>query len=354
MPMTLPPPIYDASRQGLVSKQSATFQNDLQMVIPLSGSFQGDPVEPSSLFIDNYNNSIPVAFTLGGDDGFIPPYTSEYIDVRGQHTILLSSTDTIKISIALYDQPQSGGSTRGLPPNGISDSMWANVACLFHFEANDGSSIAIDSKNSGLYLGTGGFPIVSQTQPEFGIGSAYNPGTSYLGTISEVWNPQSVFFGSNFTLEFSVFPVALFQAGSTQCPDGMNPIVDVSLQSNDLCICALYNGANVAFAVISVPFTGGARTILCQTAFAYALNDYYQIALTTLGGLVLYVNGAQAASDAGIVVNLRAIIYLFPQILPYTAAGNYSGKMYVDELRLTLGQRYAKNYTPSGEAFPDQ
>lgn len=356
MPQTLAPPIFNASRQGLVATQSATFKDDLQIVLPLYGSFQGDPVDPSSLYIDNYNNGIPVTFSLGGDTDFVPAYTSMYIDVRGQHSIIMSATDVIQINLSIYDSPQTGGSTRGLPPNGVSDPMWANVIGLWHFDANDGASIAIDSKNSGRYIGNGSTAFISNAKSQFGVGAAHNPGNVRLPALLELLNGTGDGnYGINYTWEVSVYCVNVFAVGSTQCPDGLNNISAIAGSGENYVLAAETNGANIRFVLYYVPFSGSpAANIICATPYSFALNTWYSLAVTTLGQFTLFVNGVSESVSADTSDPLLPYFYIFPNSAAYTGAGNYPGEMYADEARLTIGQRYAKNYTPEGEAFPNQ
>jgi hypothetical protein len=362
MPKSLAPPIYGASRDGLVARFSTSFSGDNNIVVPLYGSFQGDPVHAKSLFIDNYNNGIPISFTIGGLTDYVPAYTSEFIDVSKMDTIILSATDTVAINLALYNTPQSGGRSRGIAPNGLSDPMWANVLGLWHFNANNGASIALDSRNPGSYLDRQGIALISTAQSQFGGSSAFNSGNGVINgagqSLPGIPSPVTV----DYTFEYSVYPVTPILVGNPANPVGINTIAYLSADTasfTGLIFAWESNGTNIRFSIYQLFYDGGSNFHLglaCATPYSYSLNTWYSIGITTAGGLTIYVNGAQAGGPNGSKLQLAGSIALFPAAFSTSPspAQYSSGIIYVDEMRLTVGTRFTKNYQVSGQEFPNQ
>jgi hypothetical protein len=355
VPQLLNPPIYGASRDGLIAKYSPSFSGDLQLILPIEGSFQGDPVIAHSLLVDNFNGASSINYTIGGEIGYVPPYTAETVDVSHASTVILTSTDSYVVNLTLYNRPVNISRTRGLTPSGIYDSMWSNVVGLWHFDGANNATQATDSKNAGLYISNGSSPILSTAKPQFGSASAFNPGTAKI-SASETVNLNHI--GTNVTLEAASFPVTAFAAGSANCPDGMNHICGITDNvSANYFLAYQTNGANIRFVVLKALFSGGGNTVVCATNYSYSLNPatYYSLAMTTQNGVVsLFVNGTLAGTANFQVGDFVPFMVLFPNNDLYFNSSFWSGQQYVDELRLTIGNRYPQNYTPSGQAFPNQ
>lgn len=356
MPQVLTPPIYGASRDGLIAKYTPSFSGDLQIVVPIFGSFQGDPVHAVSLLIDNFNGAGSIDYMIGGETGYIPPYTAQTIDVSFAHTVILTATDSYTVPLSLYNRHVDISRTRGLTPSGFYDPLWSNVVGLWHFDQPQGSTQANDSKNAGLYISNGSSAIISTAKPLFGSASAYNPGTAKISANESINNNAHI--GNNITLEVSSFPVSAFAVGSANCPDGMNHVVAITDGATaDYLIAYQTNGANIRFVVFKALIAAGGNTIICATNYSYTLNpaNYYQLALTTQAGLVsLFVNGSLAAQASFNAPNFTASISLFPNNDLYPSSSFWSGQQYADELRLTVGNRYPNNYQTDGQAFPNQ
>lgn len=350
MPTLLNSPTYGASRDGLVARYSTSFTGDLQLVLPLEGTFQGDPVSAVSLLIDNYNNAIQIAYTIGGDTYYVPAYTSMTIRVTGAHTIILAATDFVSINLAVYNTQVDINRSRGIAPNGVSDPMWANVLGLWHFDQNPGAKFAIDSKNSGQFTGPANVPIISNTQSLFGGTSGIcNAAYTDMGTAEQFYASQII--DADYTWELSVFPVT--------APGVTNQIAFLAEQINGkpydgyLSLNYSVSAGQVRFEVwrttnfIAKPVV---NTLLFATPFSFPLNAWSNLALTTLGGLSLYVNGVFALSGNSRQI-LSGLIGLW-----YRGSGwnNTPPQMFVDEMRLTVGTRYIKNYTPATGPFPNQ
>jgi hypothetical protein len=337
MPTTLIPPIYSASRDGLVSKYNKVgFTGDLNMVLPLYGTFQGDPVKAISVYIDNYNNAIPVNYLVSGTTGFIAPYTSQFIDVSRSDELILSAASTIAINLEVHDNPQSGGQSRGLPPNGASDPMWSNVLGLWHFDGTNGDAIAVDSKVSGAYIGPVNVPIISNSNSLFGGTSMHLLGPAVTGLI-ETYNPGPI--SGQYTFEFSVYPVSI----------GSGVIIGLGEVLGSVAGSLIFTyqkdpaSNNLRF-VVTRETNGQADVDLIATNYIYPAGAWYSIALTNLGQLKLYVNGVGGSTALPTVKSLQGIIF-----------NNGSGiELYVDEIRLTLGTRYTSNYTVATIPFPNQ
>lgn len=350
MPSLLAPPVYGASRDGLVARYSAAFSGDNQLVLPIEGTFQGDSVKAVSLLIDNYNNAIPVSYTVGGETDYISAYTAQTIDVIGAHTVILSATDSVGINLSIYDRPVQIERSRGISPNGATDPLWANVLGLWHFDQNPGAKIVIDSKNAGKYTGPANVPIISAAQSLFGGTSGFCNGSyADLGSAEQYYSGGPI--DQDYTWELAVYPVT--------APGATNQIAFLTEQNNGkdndgyLSLNYSVSGGQVRFEVwrttnyIAKPIV---NTMLFATAYVYPINAFTTLALTTLGGLTLYVNGNSAATGSARAI-LSSIIGLW-----YRGSGwnNTPPQMYVDEMRLTVGTRYIKNYTPATTTFPNQ
>lgn len=335
MPQVLNPPIYGASRDALCASYSPSFSGDLQIVVPLFGSFQGDPVHAVTLMIDNYNNGIPVAYTLGGLVDYIPAYTTQYIDVSKMDTIRLSATDTVSIGLSLYNVHKDGGRSRGLPPNGLSDPYWSAVLGLWHCDGNNGASIAPDSRNPGLYMGVPNSPIISTVQSQFG-GSSIHIVSGGLYNIGETY--ANAGYVGDFTWELSAYPNTA--PAATSCY-----ISTIGEGNGGIGLSLRYEkdpgSANVRFAV----YREQGNTLLCATPYSYAIGAWYSLGLTSQGGFSLYVNGVFIVSG-GLKNPLFGNIVVGVQNPTYDC--------FIDEIRLTAGTRYIKSYTPAGQAFPNQ
>jgi hypothetical protein len=347
VPTSLQPPIYNASRSGLVAQYSTAFKGDNQIVLPLYGSFQGDPVQAVSLMIDNYNNGIPVAFNVGGYTDYVPAYTSQYIDVTGMHTVLLSATDSVGINLALYDLPMEGGRSRGLPPDGASDPMWSNVVGLWHFDANPGATIGVDSKNSGLYLySPNNAPLIVTTDSLFGGSSGYaTTANQYANHWFREQFSQSHYSG-DYTVDIAV-KGQLTYAGTA------NVIASWTEATSDLMVLSMaQNGSNTRFELYRV--NNNVPSLFAFTGWLYDAGlayTWHQVAVTTLGGVAIWVDGVLASQSGLVAAGLAGYtdLFFYGNLFNVTPPA-----MWVDEFRITLGTRYTKNYTPATIEFPNQ
>lgn len=343
MPIVLTPPVYSASRGALVAKYSPTFIGDDKIILPLFGSFQGDPVHAVSLFIDNYNNGIPISYQVGGETDYVSAYTSQYIDVSRMDTVILTATDSVSINLALYNVSQSGGKSRGLPPNGVSDPLWSNVVGLWHFDANNGAVIAVDSKNAGKFLSgaSNTVGLITNADSLFGGTSAQCvTGTPYANQHwGESYLPASV--SGDYTLELAVKAKTLFQ--------GTFNLIAAWNESNGVLMSLgfFYDGANTTINLVR------GSTTVASVANVDTANTFgwHQIAVTTIGGFSLWIDGVQRIITVTNANGLGGAIDLFFEGSNFNAT---PPALFVDEMRVTLGTRYTKNYTPATTTFPNQ
>jgi hypothetical protein len=356
MPTSLPPPTFGASRDGLVAKYTnVQFSGDFNISLPLYGSFQGDPVKAISLYIDNYNNAVPVNYLVSGTSGFVPPYTTEFIDVSRSDNVQLSATQNMAVNLEVHDNPQPGGTSRGLPPNGASDSLWANVIGLWHYDANPGAILAVDSKNAGLYMSSpNSAPMIVTTDSLFGGSSAYGTTTNqYVNHhFSEKFLSAAIPSG-DYTVEIA------FKAALTYQNTG-NVICSWTEANGGLILLSVgSNGSNTRLELYVVNYTASSNTysapiLLAYTGWLYDAGltySWHQVAVTTLGGMAIYVDGVLASQSGRASGGLAGYIDLFyyGYLFNVTPPG-----LWVDETRITLGTRYTKNYTIATIPFPNQ
>ncbi|MDE2429496.1 MAG: hypothetical protein KGM99_12250, partial [Burkholderiales bacterium] len=146
-------PIYGAGKLGLSAHYTISFASDLSALVPLNGSFQGDPVQPRSVYIDNYNNQYSVNYTLNGETGIIPAFSIGYIDVEKQTQITFETQASQVVSLYLLTAKNpTGFNSRGLPPPGTTnDPQYSKVLGLWNCNGVNGVAITQDSK-AGNYL----------------------------------------------------------------------------------------------------------------------------------------------------------------------------------------------------------
>lgn len=362
MPQVLTPPIYGASRGILTAKYSTQFTGDNQIVLPLYGSFQGDPVQAISLFVDNYNNGIPIQYLVGGETDYVAAYTSEYIDVTNMDTIILTATDSVALNLAVYNAPVSGGRSRGLPPNGDSDPMFSNVLGLWHFDANNGATIAIDSKNAGLFInGTNNAPLISTGDSLYGGSSGFAPGDAQYSNeqFTEIFSSDS-FPALPYTFEVAV-KAKTWNVGSNLICSWTSDSAGTRFNAMD-CLCYRYDATSNKFRFeLNRVFNriNGTPTFqaIAATPFLYdssAATTWHRLAVTTIGGMSLFVDGVLVANVPTVQANpLSGSVDLFWDA-QFVNPALPTPSMYIDEMRLTLGTRYNMNYTPATGPFPSQ
>lgn len=345
MPQSLTPPVYSAAREGLIARYTAAFSGDNIIALPLYGSFQGDPVHARSLLIDNYNNGVPVSYTIGGLTDYVSAYTAEYIDVSKMDTILLSAPSPMGINLSLYNTDQTGSRSRGLSPSGTSDPLWSNVVGLWHFDANPGATIAVDSKNAGHYLApqTGSGAIIVSTDSLFGGTSGFSDGAHPYSQLH--WGDGA--FMSNKVLNDYTFEIAV--KAKTLIANTYNLIA--AWTDYDGAVMSLgmgYSGSAISFVVYKD------TTQILSTGFTYDTSSafsWHRLAVTTIGGFSLWVDGSQVVTTNTLARGLGGAIDLFFEGSNFN---NTPPSMWVDEMRMTLGTRYTKNYTPDTAPFPNQ
>lgn len=84
-------PSFGAAGLFLAAPYTLDFSKDLNYVIPIEGTWQGDRKKGRSLYIDNYANNISITVSSGNYSIRIPAYTSAYIDLSGFNDVFISA-----------------------------------------------------------------------------------------------------------------------------------------------------------------------------------------------------------------------------------------------------------------------
>lgn len=348
MPVTLSPPIYGAARRGLLSKQSFTFSGDFSVYVPLIGTFQGDGVRAITMGINNYNNALPISYTVGGTTAFISAYTLAYIDVSDIDGILLQNTAPNSVDIFIYDHVVQGDIQRGNPPAGNFDPFWSSVSGLWHFIGTNGQTFAPDARNSGRVLGDKTKQFITTSNSIFQQGScAFSDGT----TIYNQGESLPVPTGIAWTAECAVSPVS----------------------TNAFNVCATFfsnvNSGGVptgyCFAFRPDPGTSGnvryeawfvnaqgAGTLIAATGYTYPINNgiWHSLSLVANSTVTLYVDGVAIGNNAVPIFGIGSV-YIFQYSALFPGA---TGPMLLAELRVTNAVRYTANYAAPAAPFPNQ
>jgi hypothetical protein len=222
----------------------------------------------------------------------------------------------------------------------ISDTHFANIGLLCHFDGADGATTTVDSSANGHTLTANGNAQLDTAQSVFG-------GSSYLGDGSgdyfAVPDHASLDLGTGaFTIEFRL---------------RMNSTAAIQ------CIMSKGNGTSTA-SQWELFFNNGAPHLTFAEGGSYraetannsiAAATWYAIALERSGGgaYQFYVDGLSNGStttDSSSLDNTSVL-----RIGSSNGSGGGALNGWIDELRITKGvARYGGNYTPATSAFPNR
>lgn len=321
-------PIYGAAAKGLAAPYTLNFSTDLEHLIPLRGSWQGDPVKARTLYVNNYSNNFELTLRAGNFQQVIPSLASGYVDISTFDEIVIKSVSAGKVEISIYNYVISEGFTsRGTAISNDGDIYFDDVKALYHFEGQVGTSVTPDQIETG---GAGalkltGNSVITNTVKKFGdtcFRMDYTPSSAGMNSVN------SITLGKNYTVEFFV-NVQSFHSTST--------------------IFFRMNGIGTTDFNMSSPVAG--KFVIGMNAGLNSsqlnMNEWYHIAFVFFADTVqLYVNG------------------VFSGTVPYAGAGgtgvlsfNPTGintnniVVFFDEMRVTNRARYLVNFTPPSEAF---
>lgn len=135
------PPVYGAAgSKGLKASYILNFSADVNHIIGLSGSWQGDPVEAKTLSIDNTANSYSLRVNVRGSSFSVAPYTLQYVDCRGGTDVAFTATnptqvvsvDVLNYVIAESATPFKVANVGGLAPIVYTTTASVNSAAYTH------------------------------------------------------------------------------------------------------------------------------------------------------------------------------------------------------------------------------
>lgn len=144
------PPSYGAASQGLAATYTINLNTDLQHFIPLTSSWQGDPVKAKTLYVNNYQNNFDINITNGRFSTIVPALSTGYIDVSSFDSITISSEVIGILPIAVYNfTVPVGFSSRGVAPNVAVSNPFA-VAGTINIASNNSPDILLYQPSNGM------------------------------------------------------------------------------------------------------------------------------------------------------------------------------------------------------------
>ena len=235
-----------------------------------------------------------------------------------------------------------------IPPVVNYDEYWDNVSLLLHMDGPDGGTVF--TEETGLAATVGAGVTTSTLVSKFGssVGKFTAAATSRL----EVPYSSKFSFEGDFTAEAWVYPT------QTSVPNddgwGRQAIIHVgTIASSSSWILEWSGTSNTSKFAYRWMSQGASTQYTLQTTAAFALNQWYHVAVTRSGTTVrIFVNGvlqgtatiAQASTcvGSGQLVSVGRWNYQYKR--------NFVG--YLDEVRVTKGlARYTANFNVPTESF---
>lgn len=216
----------------------------------------------------------------------------------------------------------------------VVDPYFGNVVSLMHFEGANGSTSFIDE--TGKTWTASGAMVLSTAEKPFGTSSLSDPtAAAHLTTASSA---DFSYGTADFTIEFFARPSNL--TGTKIWYDQRALLIQARPT-----IYAVGNNLRY-FVSGSDRITGGAASVV--------INVWQHIAISRVSGSTrLFVDGVQKGSTFTDGTNYETSVVVLGQA--GNALGGTEGFIgHTKELRVTKGVgRYAANFTPPSEAFPD-
>jgi hypothetical protein len=345
--IVLNPPAYQAAgKNGLAASYAVDFFQASQQVIPLSGSLQGAAVFAKTLYINNFSNSFSVTVTNGNYELVVPAYASAYVDIRGFNdvTLTIENGGSPTVPVKVLNFVTQYGIQLKQSSTAITDPLISKVFALYHFEGNDGTTLVADDTLSGRVLNfaaTG--PYLSSADAATGVSSLYKPQAISGPTFSSA--PDYVLTVNTVTIEFTLKVLQNSGFG------GLVHAYNVTSGSYyGLAIINSGAGYKLSF------YSNGNHQF--DNATVLKFNTRYRIAYSQFGPAgasagTIYVNGVADGSMANMPTMVVGNTISTRLFIDYISVTNTTTECFIDELRLTDGGRYTKNYTPVSP-FPDR
>lgn len=154
-------PSYGAAAQGLAASYSINLNTDLNHTIPLTSSWQGDPVKAKTLYVNNYANNFDITITNGGFTSIVPSLSIGYIDISSFDSIVISSTVTGTVPMAVYNfVVPPGFESRGVSPETVSTVPFTNNGSRNLTSSNIANDMCYVPDNGNIYVGVGANKLI--------------------------------------------------------------------------------------------------------------------------------------------------------------------------------------------------
>ncbi len=285
----------------------------------------------------------PLTLTVTDTATSVARTTSWTYNPQGQPATETSPSGVVARSYAYYGNTVF---TDSQAPGTFDPSMNA-VSLLLHGDGANGSNLFTDSSLAPKTITVAGSAGISTAQSRFGGASMYFNGSgSYLSTPANAsfdvglgdFTVETWYYVGSATTDQSIFTVS-------------NPAVAVGA---DMAMGIQHFGALLSGKVRAFIYSG-ANQYSVDSSSALTANTWYHLAFVRKSGvLALYLNGVLQSSFNG---NFAPNTPLSGWVLSIGRLPNSSPRYlngYLDDLRFTKGvARYAANFTPPAEAFPN-
>jgi hypothetical protein len=230
----------------------------------------------------------------------------------------------------------------------LTDSNYASVSLLMHFDGANGSTTFTDHSPSPRTMGAvsaGALPTISTAQSVYGGASGVLDaalGQAIKTTSNAVYDMGTGDFTIEGRVRFSnAASVREFVLGQA----------DIGAATAHTSFYIARTAAGKLFGTCNNAGTGGFGG--CTGTTTTAANTWYAFAYVRSGtGFTLYVDGVSEATATS-----SNSVHSSTQDFAIAALGSYNMENmagYVDEIRITKGvARYTGNYTLRGSAFPN-
>lgn len=238
----------------------------------------------------------------------------------------------------------------------VTDTYWANVSMLLHFDGANNGTTFTDQKGHTLAVNTA---ITSTAQSKFGGASGY-----FNGTNSVITSPSNTDFNlgtGDFTIEMWIYSLDASADYSLLCNIGNqdNNSVRIAFGDAGYGYKLFYNCGTL----------DSNNTFLTSSTKTSLKNGWHHIALTRASGVsYIFIDGTlqsttllnnatavtSRSTPASIAANLPVLIGGFAIANPLFGyiGGKFNG--YIDDLRITKGvARYTASFTAPTAVFPD-
>ena len=212
------------------------------------------------------------------------------------------------------------------------DFYWPNVTLAMHMDGADNGTVFTDVK--GKTVTRNGDTKTVAGVKKFGTASAYFDGT---GDYLSVPDSVDLSIAGDFTLDFWMYMVAT--------PPGAGSQIVVK---NNAGFSGLNIYASSSLALVAAFSTGSGYLIVTSAASTIALNTWHHVALQKSGtSIKLFVNGVTKASGTHAGVNSTVAMQIGNSNASYPYVGH------IDDFRFTKAVRYAADFAPPTEPFPE-